>query len=293
MKQYEKVIHSTRIDAHDDVISKEELENMAAGMAGKCILISYQHDPRHPPIGRIAATRLIQSEDGEYDLLGTLEIWESDDNMGRFDRSDLRIQKDIDDYKPTLLYDRSFLNPEDKQLISEITAMGFESDQIIKKALEPLSSIVIYGVAIYLLGRAAGGFVDGFSKQLGQDTAVKLEKAIKDLLKRRKDGTRLVVLKVPIIEGDSVREIELILENTSDIEYFFNHDLDYLSKMILEVVRSEPETVEIVIKWKGRKPSILYTIRNNGIPSAIEPISENELDSMSLSIEGSAQRIKY
>jgi hypothetical protein len=43
-----------------------------------------------------------------------------------------------------------------------------------------------------------------------------------DLLKRKKDGPRLVVLKVPIIEGDSLREIELILENTYQISNIFS-----------------------------------------------------------------------
>jgi hypothetical protein len=151
MKLYNKVIHSTRIDAHGDVISKEELENMAKWMANRCILVSYQHDPRHPPLGRLVSTRIIESEDGESELVGTLEIWERYDDLSSLGRCGLKIGNNGNSYgKLTVLYDHSFLNPEDQQLILEITGMGFESDQVIKKAFEPLSTIVIYGFAIYL-----------------------------------------------------------------------------------------------------------------------------------------------
>ena len=295
MKQYNKVIHSTRIDAHDDVISKEELENMAIRMANRCILVSYQHDPRHPPLGRLVSTRIIESEDGESELVGTLEIWDNNDNLSSLGRSDLKIENNGKDYnKPTVLYDHSFLNPEDQQLISEITGMGFESDQVIKKALEPLSTIVICGFATYLLGRAVNGFIDGFSKQLGQDTAVKLENVLKNLLSKPRAVERLVIFRVPIIEDGSQKEIrfiEIILEKPSDIECFFNnHNLSDIDSQIMGAVKGEPRTLEIVIGWKDGKPNILYTIRNDGIPSAIAPISDSELNSMDLSIEGSAQR---
>jgi hypothetical protein len=294
MKRYNKVIHSTRIDAHDDVISKEELENMAIRMAGRCILVSYQHDPRHPPLGRLVSTRIIESEDGEYELVGTLEIWEKNNNLSSLGRYDLKIENNRNDYERlTVLYDHSFLNPEDQQLISEITGMGFESDQVIKKALDPLSVIVICGYATYLLNRAVNGFIDGFTKQLGQDTEVKLGNALKNLLSKPRVSERLVIFRVPIIEDSpekDIKFIEIILEKPHDIGYLFNHNLNDIESQIIDVVEGEPRTLKIVVEWKDGKPNIQFTIRNDGVPSAIAPISEKELNSMDLSIEGSAQR---
>jgi hypothetical protein len=74
MRQYTGVISTTCVDAHGDIIQKDELEHMAARMAGKYTLIGYKHDPRHPPLGRIISTRLIKQEDGEYILEGTFEV---------------------------------------------------------------------------------------------------------------------------------------------------------------------------------------------------------------------------
>ena len=138
MRQYTGVISTTRVDAHGDILQKVELERIGARMAGKYTLIGYRHDPRHPPIGRVISTRLIKQEDGEYELEGTFEIWDKNDNSNSILGDGRKIKLDSHDYsKPTISYNPLFLNQNDQQILFEIAKLGFQlKDDRIEKAYD-------------------------------------------------------------------------------------------------------------------------------------------------------------
>jgi len=294
MRQAVGVISTTRVDAHGDILQKDELERMGARMAGKYTLIGYGHDPRHPPIGRVISTRLIRQEDGEYELVGTFEIWDKNDNSNNILGDGRRIELDSHDYsKPTISYNPLFLNQNDPQILSEIAKLGFQlKDDRIEKAYESIiSTIIIYGSFIYLGNKALGAFIDGFFNQLGQKTAIEAINGLKKLyLKPLLREERLVTFRCPIIHNGVRHELEVILEKSSDIEELSKCNLSTIEELVENALVSEPRISQVVIGCTEGKLRILYTVRYDGFPSVIAPISDDELTQGALSPEGTAER---
>lgn len=291
MRQYTKVISTTRVDAHGDILQRDDLERMAARMAREYTLVGYGHDIRHPPIGRIVSTRLIKQEDGEYVLEGTFEIWDKNDDISSSIGDGRKIKLDIPDYnKPTILYNPLSLNQNDLQILSGIAKLGFQlKDDRIEKAYDPaISSIIFYGSIM-----ALGAFITGVFNQLGQEAIKAVIKKLKELYSSSLSGERLVIFKFPIIYDGSRHELDVVLEKSSDVEELSKCSSKHIEELVKSAFASEPRTIKVVIGCTDGEFHILYSVRDDGAPSIIAPILEDELIQGDLSSEGTAKRTPH
>lgn len=285
-------ISSTREDLHGDVVQLDELKQMAARLEGRCILLGYRHDLRHPPIGRMVSTRLMEQEGGEHILQGTFEIWDEVDKISAPPENGRKIDVELHDYcEPTIQYNPLSLNQEDQDILIGITKLGFQlKDDRIEKALDSIvTSIVIYG-SICLVGKAVGGFIDGFFNQLGGEASKEFIKRLRDLFSTKPSYERLVILRCPIIHKEIKCELNIILDKSMDLEQLLDFSLRHMEELVGTAIASEPRTKIIVIGCTNGEFRTLYSVRDDGFPSELEPVTEEELSHGGLSVEGSAKR---
>jgi len=72
----ERVLSTTDVDRHGEKMSKEHLNVMMNAINSYVMPMSFNHDPRFPPLGRISDARIVERSDGEYELIGTIETYE-------------------------------------------------------------------------------------------------------------------------------------------------------------------------------------------------------------------------
>src|SRR5688500_16530412 len=71
---------STRLDREGEIIDRAALEMMAESIGSEYVTFGLMHDPRIPPIGRIASARLVELADGEWAVQGEIECWDAEDS---------------------------------------------------------------------------------------------------------------------------------------------------------------------------------------------------------------------
>lgn len=154
---------TTRVDAHGESANRDDLEEMARDIARTFVPIGVEHDPRIPPLGRIATAAVERLEDGYWGLKGTIEAFEEGDTppSGVSERETLlRFQYDM----PCVSDDRSFSGLADQVSIGHIrTLLGASAHTERKKAIEPIPVLKI----AMAVGTAC--FADGFLSKAGSD----------------------------------------------------------------------------------------------------------------------------
>lgn len=70
------IIASTNVDSVGDRFTKEAILSMIEQSKNNYIRVTYEHDPRKIPIGRIIDTQLIEFDDGNFGIENTFEIFD-------------------------------------------------------------------------------------------------------------------------------------------------------------------------------------------------------------------------
>jgi hypothetical protein len=76
MRREKQVVMTTRVDAHNSVMSRESLEDAVSMTAGQHLPMLIEHELRNPPIGRWWPSEVIPESDGEFALVGEFEYFE-------------------------------------------------------------------------------------------------------------------------------------------------------------------------------------------------------------------------
>jgi hypothetical protein len=90
MKKISSIIATTHLDAHNEIISREALEDSAESVnKGNKPLLTIEHDVTIPPYGKMLTATVEKQDDGEYQLVAESEIfddaeWSSLDNVKLF-----------------------------------------------------------------------------------------------------------------------------------------------------------------------------------------------------------------
>src|SRR4030065_241004 len=146
MKKLPARLTSTHIDRHNDRMALSALESLVTHINTAYLPVGIEHDPRIPPVGRIASAEIKELEDGEYAVDAILDIFESGDIIELTDSKRLLPIHENIVGELHISYDRNFRNAEDQILIKEIGELfDARPQEEMKKALDPITVLTIGG----------------------------------------------------------------------------------------------------------------------------------------------------
>ena len=259
------VLTTTHVDRHNESMTVGALEAMAQQINEEYLPFGIAHDPREPPIGRIAHAEVRPIDDGHFELAATIEIFEKGDHPSIFIGDRTTHVHLIGEGEFEIAPDRSHRSPEDKALIGEL-AMMLKTRPIeqVKKAVEPISLLELGGA--FIIGAVATGF---FSR-LGEDTYELFKTKLKSLFqKRRADQIEhLFVFQMTLIDGERRVSAEIILTDPADeeIDVFFGTGLRDIDTVFPKLLRDNPDAVRFVTEWKDSEIQPTYVVLKTGVP---------------------------
>lgn len=265
MKKREAIIATTHRDRHNERFTRGALEGMVFQINNRYIPMGIEHDPRIPPQGRIVSAKLEQLSDGEYGVVGQVEIFQFSFDVP-FENSDRKMPvRSFDDAGIYLLYDRTYRNEEDQAKLNELSILvsGHLQEEH-KKALEPLSVLTLAGMFI------AGAFFSGFFNQFGADVYEKFKYELKKLIakKRKSVDETLFVFQAIIKRNDYFISVETIVTNPndSDIDFLLLQGLNQLDKIVPPLIESSHDMSRFVFECSNGKIKLKFGVRNDAVP---------------------------
>ncbi len=229
-----------------------------------------EHDPRHPPIGRFTEAWIEEQPDGVVVLKGRGELFEPGDTLPDSIERTI-VEKEYNDAHLQIAFDRSYNSDEDRADINAIAKrFGSEPKQEIKKAVDPLSVLVIGGGAFIL-----GAIGNGFFGQIGADAYTFLRDKLVSLIKRQrgKSKEQLLVFEFAVTHKGQKLFVHTILSNPADeqIETFLKHTI-YDLDAVIDSGSFSPKLhlSRLVYSYENGSLKFLYAVRKDGFPVTIE-----------------------
>jgi len=266
MKKFTGIISSTHTDLHGDKMTLDMLNSFSSQVREHYLPINVNHDPRLPPVGRLTSVEVIQLPDGEYAAQGTEEIFEPTDDLESLtgDGREIPIEKE-ETQSFLAYYDRIFSDDSGQELVKELEEITDQQPRYtLKKAVDPIS-ILLISAGIFVFGSIAQGF---FTK-VGEDAYLKLKGALIKYYKKKAKPDQLLDFRFSTKRKDNIFEVHLLLDNPT--EESLNCLFDSGFKQIDELLNSVPlglekEIAEIVLDYKNRQLTLLYTVRKDSVP---------------------------
>lgn len=274
MEYRKEILTTTHVDAHNEKMSLSALKALVKESNKKIIPIIVEHDPRQPPIGRIISTQILQLEDGEYALEGTFGIYENEDDF-KLPLDDKR-EMIIDEHKfnsLSIMYDRSYENPEDQTLIYELNTLiksDFEPQYYIKKSIEPISVLTLIGGFIF------GQVASGFFNQVGSDSWNTFKEQVKKIFHKNKNGENEKLLSFEFTIEKDENKVNVIINLTNpkdeDIESFLENGLKMIDSLPCQYFKPELGLKKIVMEYSANSLNINFGVRKDAIPVDLKKI---------------------
>lgn len=269
MYRQEIVIATTQVDAHDERFAPGALVAAAEDVNAKCLPMWVQHDPRIPPIGRVVRAEVRQVGDGEFELIGEVEIWEPGDEVEFWPTRTMPVKKP-DHEQIYLGFDRGFKDNESQSFVGEIAQLLGTPPQVeIKKALEPLSVLTLGGTFV------AGAVAAGFFGQIGAKSLDLLISKLQALLALRRSkpsaGDLLFLFKALVADGKGLCEVDIYITNPNedDIRLFFTFGLAKLDKILPSLLENRRNVTRAVIEMKDGELHVRFGVRSDAVPVAV------------------------
>lgn len=229
----------------------------------------HEHDPRIPPLGRVAAAHIEQTPDGNLNVIGIVEEFERGDVIPFNPARRMFLRSNSDD-RIHISFDRSYRDAKSLALIRDIGAILRSAPQPeAKKALEPLSVLVLTGTFV------AGNIASGFIKEIGSDGYKLLKEKLRLLLARRKAKKRPYALRFSAFVGLDVRTIEvdfIVSDPTTEaLERLFHSHLAAADSILIDYLRKYPEVQRVVFDATEAKLRFSYAVRSDCVPFFTSP----------------------
>lgn len=262
MSLVEVIISSTKLDKHNERMTKDALETMAKDVNKYYIPVGIEHDPRIAPVGRVISAEVFKGEDGEYYLKGIIENFAENFEIKSDSEKTMRIDNFSNDGLE-LHYDRSY--KDDLDLLNEInlTINSSVKPQFQnKKALEPLSLLII-GAGVFVIG----GIANGFLNKMGSDAWDKVKPLLSQLFNKNKAQEKLFSLNLEVDHNGEKILIDIILTNPTE------EDLDKLrlkmneiDAFITPILSINVNVRKFVIEFKDGLFNSKFIVRKDCIP---------------------------
>jgi hypothetical protein len=278
MRTYLVRIASTHTDTQDEQIPRSELESAAQQINAYYIRLGRDHDPRIPPLGRIVGATVEPIGNGHFALDAELEVWDDSDQPTRIVGNGRTLAPEKE---PENAFDVEYDLPSTADLglpffqeLARIAGPEAKPRYNTKKAVEPLSAIVIVIGAFVL-----GGIASGFLAKVGEDVYESLKAKLKATTKSHPERERLLVIRTAVDANRQRVDVELVLTDPtdSDVEQPFSSGFVKLDVVVKEILDTTPEAREIVAECAGGAVRILYWLRPDGVPSVIKSVPHEKL----------------
>lgn len=267
MKRSEGVIATTLVDKQGDKLTRQALEDIADCMSKSLIPIGVEHDPREPPLGRISSGFVRPRDDGEFEAVAILELFEEDDEpLPASDAREIVIRRHRADGL-SISHDWTHRSPEDQADIAVISEVfGNPPQYEMKKAADPISVITIAGAFVL------GGIASGFLNEVGSDgwKFIKLRLAALFSRPKQEKGERLLSFRVLLeVEGTPV-EIEIIHTNPTpeEVDEFLDIGLSVIDSVMPYYLHNAKDVRRFVFEAKGKNVEIKFAVRRDCRPLA-------------------------
>jgi hypothetical protein len=263
------IMATTRVDRHGDRFTREALENAADQVKSAFLPVLFNHDPRHPPLGRTLEAHLVQLDDDEWALVAESEIFDPSTPLPPVSSEREMSLHAFPENRITIISDRSYRSQEDRALIEELSSrLSAHAEVMEKKALEPLSVLLIG------MSAAATAFMAGFLNKMGGDAWNCLKESAKKLLaNRRADQSEyLFIFEIQVRRASALLSVQCILTNpdTGEIEEFWSKGLARLEALLPLFMNSPEEIRRVVVSYKNGEFKGLFAVRSDCVGLHIE-----------------------
>jgi len=218
-------------------------------------------------LGRIADAFVRSTGDGEYEVVGTIELFEPNDAM--LVKNETREMK-IHHYPPDCLgisYDKGIKEEEELKVIGEIASyLKTHPQEEVKKSLDPLTIITLS--AAFVLG----GIAKGFLSKVGSDGYEALKRNLGRLFTRRRAAQdRVLSFQFTVTQGEYEIEVSTFLTNPTDadIEAFFSTGLGQLDAMVPLYFQPDKGVKKIVLFFCDGKVDFQFAIHKSCFPMRV------------------------
>lgn len=265
MRKAEGTIANTLINKRGERISKEALESMVSQVKEKYIPINIEHDPRVPTQGRIADAYLREREDGEYEVVAELEIFEEGDSISSTKGTKNIVERKLPADKFILNFDRNFNNDADQENVNEISRLlNTQSQLSVKNSLDPIGVVEIAGIVAF------GTIAKGFLSKIGSDALEATKKQLAKIFSRKKEGEKekILTLSFKVIKNDVEFYVEVHTTNPDKeaIDKLFNEGLAELDDLVPMLYQEEANLHKMVFEYKKDGMEIKYAVNKSCFP---------------------------
>ena len=258
---------TSHVDLHGDMIHPKALEDAARQIKERYLPMNIEHDIRRPPIGRIVSAEVIKLQDGEYALQGTAELFEESDSLESLIGDGRKIPiRDQDIQTIVVEYDRTFQDKEGQELLRGLSQISGEIEkprEIIKKALEPISTLLI-GAGVFVVGSIAKGF---FSK-LGSDAYERLKHALIKYFRKKISSEQILDFRFSVKQHNRTFEVHVLVVNPSKqkLDELFISRFNGVDSLLVSLFLSESDVARVVLEYENQRLLIRYAVRSDSVP---------------------------
>ena len=267
MKLVKGIVATTHVDLHGDRMALQALQGLARQVGEHYLPVDVNHDPRYPPVGRVDSAEIIELPDGEYAIQCTQEMFEEADSLESLNGDGRKIRiKDQNIQTIAVEYDRTFRDEKGEELLRELSQISGEDEkptQTLKKAVEPISTLLI-AAGICALGSIAVGF---FTK-LGSDFYDKLKNALISYYRDNNSSERLLDFCFVTQQNNSTFEIHVLVVNPTEqkLNELFNSRFNEIDTRLSSLPLIDSDVAKIVFEYNNQKLLMLYAVRSDSVP---------------------------
>lgn len=267
MKKIQKIIATSHVDLHGDMIHPEALKDAVRQIKEKYLPLNNEHDMRCPPIGRIVSAKVIKLQDGQYALIATAELFEESDSLESLTGDGRKIPIRGQDIQTIVVeYDRTFWDKEGQELLHELSQISGEIEkprEIIKKALEPISTLLICA-GVFVVGSIAKGF---FSK-LGSDAYEGLKNALIKYFRKKISSEQILDFCFSVKQYNRTFEVHVLAVNPSEqkLDELFTSRFSGVDNLLVSLPLSESDVAKIVLEYENQRLLIRYAVKGDSVP---------------------------
>lgn len=261
----EAIIATTHLDSEGDKLTIGALHGLVDSINATYIPIWDEHDPRNPPIGRIASAKVRERDDGEHEVVASLEFFDGSETEQYLGDRELVREMRLENGEVKIVPDRSFRTPEDLEDIEEIAQLlGTRSTEAVKKAIDPISILQL--TAAFM----AGGIASGFLGKLGSDAADLVKDKIKGLMRRKnnRDSDRVFRLVIQVQKDGRCLEADVFITNPTDkdIDSLLDHGLSEIDQQVSRLMSMSTQLSKLTFEYKDGSLELKFGVRKDCVP---------------------------
>lgn len=281
------ILATTHLDSQGDRLTRDDLVHLVAQAESKYILMGLAHDPRIPPPGRIAATRVVKLPSGYWGIEGTIHLWDAGDTEESVGGDGRRIGGGR---APTNAIQLELNLPLIGQMgpawvggVASLIAPRGEVRYLAQKADAPDSQ------QMNLVLQTLAGIASGLLGAIGTSLWEALLEKVKHWCEASPDAERLFCLRIPLRHEGLEVELEVVLTNPSqsDLDGFLSTHVEGLDACVRRCLGVRGVPARLVLEFKNGRFGEIFRVSANGLPSVIRPLSDAQWATLGLSLGAS------